>query len=190
VAPRRRKERVIDDPRAIRALAHPARLAVLDALNDGTELTATACAEIAGLSPSAMSYHLRALEKWGFVERVDSTADGRERPWRAVSDSFRIDALPDAAMAAATTALATTSLERLTADLQKWFAHEATQPTRWQRVAAMSNQHAWLTVDEAEELQRIYQDFVDARRGRTQAAHPDGARRVRLTRVMVPLQFD
>ena len=53
---------MLTDPRAIKALAHPARLAVIDELFAGRQLTATECAEIAGLSPSAMSYHLRALE--------------------------------------------------------------------------------------------------------------------------------
>ena len=51
----------ISDPQIMRALAHPARLAVLDQLADGGTATATECARTAGLSPSAMSYHLRAL---------------------------------------------------------------------------------------------------------------------------------
>ena len=63
----------LTDPKAIRALAHPARLAVIEELYAGRELTATECAEIAGLSPSAMSYHLRSLEKAGIVERADAT---------------------------------------------------------------------------------------------------------------------
>ncbi|HET6740226.1 MAG TPA: helix-turn-helix domain-containing protein, partial [Kribbella sp.] len=74
---------VITDPQAIRALAHPARQRVIDELYNGRVLTATECAELAGLTPSAMSYHLRALEKWGIIERADETTDGRERPWRA-----------------------------------------------------------------------------------------------------------
>jgi len=72
-------------------LAHPARLAVLDALFEGGQLTATECAELAGLSPSAMSYHLRALERWGIVERADASDDGRERPWRAAGGGLRIE---------------------------------------------------------------------------------------------------
>jgi len=73
----------LNDPRAIRAIAHPARLAVLDELYQrGNELTATECGELVGLSASAMSYHLRALERWGVIERAPSSADRRERPWR------------------------------------------------------------------------------------------------------------
>src|SRR3954451_9382135 len=86
-----KKQLVISDPRAIRALAHPARQRVIDELYNGKVLTATECAEIAGLTPSAMSYHLRALEKWGIIERAEESADGRERPWRSKAASLRID---------------------------------------------------------------------------------------------------
>ena len=87
----RPEPRVLTDPQAIKALAHPARLTVLDALTEGEELTATECAEVAGISPSAMSYHLRALEKWGFVERAETSTDGRERPWRSLGGRWSVD---------------------------------------------------------------------------------------------------
>ena len=62
---RTRKDRALrlQDPRDIRALAHPARLAIIDALASGDELTATECAELTGLSPSATAYHLKLLER-------------------------------------------------------------------------------------------------------------------------------
>ena len=58
----------ITDPKAIRALAHAARLEVISELYS-TQLsrTATELAAQTGLTPSAMSYHLRALQKWGIV---------------------------------------------------------------------------------------------------------------------------
>src|ERR1700749_3561086 len=70
------------DPREMRALAHPARLAIIDALASGDELTATECAAITGLSPSATAYHLKFLERHNFAERAPARDDGRERPWR------------------------------------------------------------------------------------------------------------
>src|SRR5580700_6759038 len=72
-----------EDPRSIRALAHPARMAIIDALAAGDELTATQCAELTGLSPSATAYHLKFLERYGFAETAPARHDGRERPWRA-----------------------------------------------------------------------------------------------------------
>src|SRR5215813_7313093 len=74
----------ITDPRALRALAHPARLAILQHLVLDGPATATECAEVAGLFPSACSYHLRALARYGFVEEDPSGGqDRRHRPWRA-----------------------------------------------------------------------------------------------------------
>ena len=59
----------ITDPRAMRALAHPARQRLITELFSGEVLTSTEAAELCDLTPSAMSYHLRALEKWGIVTR-------------------------------------------------------------------------------------------------------------------------
>ena len=80
----------LTDPRAFRAVAHPARTVVIDELYGGAQCTASELATRTGLSPSAMSYHLRALEKWGIVERAEPAADGRERPWKRSA----IDASP------------------------------------------------------------------------------------------------
>jgi len=182
--------RVLTDPRAIRALAHPARLAVLDALSGGVELTATQMAERAGVSPSAMSYHLRALEKWGIVERAESDGDGRERPWRAYPGGWGIEALPDAATAAATSAVTGLLMSRLSQELSEWFAEERTQPKQWRDVSGVDNRAQWFTAEELLELQTLYRDYIDARSHRTANDHPEGARRVRVSRVVVPLQTE
>jgi len=85
---------VISDPQAIRALAHEARLEALEELYASQSTrTATELASRCGLSPSAMSYHLRALEKYGFVERSPSEGDGRERRWKAAGHSLLVDSL-------------------------------------------------------------------------------------------------
>ncbi len=78
-----RRERVTD-PRALRALAHPLRLALLNHLMTFGARTASECAEVVGSTASNCSYHLRALARFGLVEPLDSV-DGRERPWRSVA---------------------------------------------------------------------------------------------------------
>jgi len=75
---RTRHRATIRDPQAMRAMAHPARLAIMEFLSDGAGATATECAEVCGLSPSATSYHLRALARAGLVEEAPSRGDGRE----------------------------------------------------------------------------------------------------------------
>jgi DNA-binding transcriptional ArsR family regulator len=94
---------------------HPARLAVVTALYDqGRQLTATQAAQLAGLSPSAMSYHLRALERVGIIKRADAGADARERPWvRAGSDLIvRMEQQFSTAAVAATGALLVTAMDQ------------------------------------------------------------------------------
>src|SRR3984885_7567898 len=80
----REQRRRISDPKALRALAHPLRLDLLDRLMSFGEQTAAQCAEAVGSTASNCSYHLRALERVGLVEAV-SSSDRRERPWQATS---------------------------------------------------------------------------------------------------------
>ncbi|RVX37749.1 DNA-binding transcriptional ArsR family regulator [Nonomuraea polychroma] len=84
----------LSDPKAMRALAHPARLMILNRLGVEGSATATEVAEIAGITPSAASYHLRMLAKYGFVEDAPPRGDGRERLWRPVDRPIRVGLLP------------------------------------------------------------------------------------------------
>lgn len=82
----------ITDPKAIRALAHAARLEVISELfSTQVSRTATELAAQTGLTPSAMSYHLRALQKWGIVEPAATAGDARERRWKAAGTDFAIN---------------------------------------------------------------------------------------------------
>jgi DNA-binding transcriptional ArsR family regulator len=86
----------LTDPKMMRALAHPARIAIWTYIGTHGSATATECAEVAGLSPSACSYHLRSLARYGFVEEDRAAAaDGRERPWRAKLLAFTMEEGPD-----------------------------------------------------------------------------------------------
>lgn len=82
--------RVVNDTAAMRALAHPDRLSTLLYLMSAPSRTATECADEIGITPSACSYHLRELERFGYAERVDSAGDGRTRPWKASAVGFSI----------------------------------------------------------------------------------------------------
>lgn len=85
---------LLDDHDRMRAVSHPARWRVLQELWNGSVLTSTDAAELVGLSPSAMSYHLRRLAALGLVEQSPS-ADGRERPWRASTEGLNMTGQPD-----------------------------------------------------------------------------------------------
>ena len=91
--------REITDVRVLSALGHPVRVQLLSYLLETGPRTATQCAEVVDASPSACSYHLRHMARFGLVERVDLPAgtprgDGRERPWQASSTGYAFGGAP------------------------------------------------------------------------------------------------
>jgi DNA-binding transcriptional ArsR family regulator len=178
----------LTDPRAIRALAHPARLAVIDELYTGRELTATECAEIAGLSPSAMSYHLRSLEKVGIVERAPSTGDGRERPWRAAGSYLQVDSTGGGAgELAASATLGSTVLGRTVELFEKYLARRRDEPPEWLDAIEASYGQLWLTPEEAKEIGQQFVDLAAKYRGRkVDGTRPATARRMRIAVMLFP----
>jgi DNA-binding transcriptional ArsR family regulator len=176
----------LHDAQSIKALAHPARLAVIDELFAGRELTATECAEIAGLSPSAMSYHMRALEKAGIVERAEASGDGRERPWRAAGSKLSVTSDRDVVAFAAGAVVGRTVADRLIAGFARWLERVPNEDTEWRNVGGISSALVWLTHDDAAEVEKVITDLTDKYRGRSAGNHPDGARRVRVGLVLYP----
>ena len=167
-------------------MAHPARLAVIDELFAGRELTATECAEIAGLSPSAMSYHLRALEKVGIVERAEATGDGRERPWRAAGSKLMVTSDQSLVAFAAGAVVGRSVADRLSAGFAKWIERTPTEDPEWRDVGGISSALVWLTHEDTEVVEKTIGDLIDKYRGRSATDHPDGARRVRIGLLLYP----
>jgi DNA-binding transcriptional ArsR family regulator len=184
-APARDDVVVLTDARAIRALAHPARVAVVTALYaEGTALTATRAAEIAGLTPSAMSYHLRALERAGIVARADVGGDGRERPWvRAGTDLVvNVDEPGTAASLAATSVLIDAAFDSDRQDLKAVLARRGTVAERPLDEATVFSRHALrLTPAEAKRLQKDLAALLATFDERTRESAPRGAGLVNLT---------
>lgn len=178
---------VLTEARDIKALTHPARLAVIDEFLAGRQLTATECAEIAGVTPSAMSYHLRALEKVGIIERAEPSADGRERPWRAAGSELQVSPTSVAGGAALTSILASNVLVRMNAELGEWIARSTSEPREWKEVGGLSWIRLWLTVEELTEFSELARQFLDGFRDRTADDRPADARRVRIGVLAFPL---
>jgi DNA-binding transcriptional ArsR family regulator len=191
VTPRKRtppyRRVVIDDPKTIKALAHPARLAVIDELYAGRELTATECAEIVGLSPSAMSYHLRALERAGLIERAPTSDDGRERPWRAAGTRLSVNSTSSHLAHAATTTLALSVVDKVRHEFTDWMDRSEDDDPAWRDASGVSNSRLWVTQQEAAEIEQTVSDLVDRFRGRTPADRPPGSRLVRFSAMLFPL---
>ncbi len=138
----------------LRAITHPVKWRVLQALWSGRTLTATQAANIAGITPSAMSYHLRHLAKLGMIERLESD-DGRERPWRAISEAPHLTLQPDAQ-------LGTAMMQNLMYSVTRTLEVAPPEPgdTRpWP--AAYSQGTLKLTRAQAKELNRRIGDLID-----------------------------
>jgi DNA-binding transcriptional ArsR family regulator len=173
----------LTDPKVIRALAHPARMAILRLLDDGP-VTATECAQVVDQSPSACSYHLRQLAAFGFIEPVESD-DGRERRWRAAVGGYGVpkDVQDRPEILAALRPLA-----------RRWFADNqrvveeflATEPEfepKWRQAATFHQTNPYVT---PEELIRIDQQVQALLKPYYQRERPKGAERIYATFVAVP----
>ena len=145
----------LTDPKMMRALAHQARIAIWTYLGMHGPSTATECAEIAGLSPSACSYHLRTLARYGFVEEdPGSAADGRERPWRARLLAFNMyegPGVPPATQVAGR--LLTENIRAAAEEVRaRYLARQAEYPADWQGASGEVFSVAHVTPEELDRM--------------------------------------
>ncbi|MFI7534856.1 ArsR/SmtB family transcription factor [Streptosporangium sp. NPDC049376] len=70
------------DPVRLKALAHPMRRLMLRHLSVHGPATSTTLGELLDAKTGTTSYHLRQLEKAGFIEEIPERSTGRERWWR------------------------------------------------------------------------------------------------------------
>lgn len=80
----------IERPEQLKALGHPLRLRVLEALADkGEELTNRELAERLGVDPGHLHFHVKMLLSAGLIELAERNG-GREKPYRAVASHVRV----------------------------------------------------------------------------------------------------
>lgn len=158
----------ISDPERMRALAHPARMTVFDYLGsrriqgfDGA--TATEIAEVAGMTPSAMSYHLRTLAKAGFIEEAPSRGDARERVWRLKLHSFQIEADKNAPESdrVVERAMVQVFADQQDRVFERWLAIRDEGDPDLRDLATVSNGRLRLTREEAAELKDRFIELLD-----------------------------
>ena len=155
--------RNISDARTLRALAHPVRIAILEALSLGGAMTATEVGEQIGESPTTCSFHLRQLAKYGFVEEAGG-GKGRARPWRMTTHGLEItNTHDDPETEIAIEALVSLIRERQLDRYQTWRETRASYPRRWRDAAEDADVVFHLT---AEELEQLSQDLLALLRSR------------------------
>ena len=183
------ERRVITDPRTMRALAHPVRIALLEAIGREGELTATRAAEMLDDSPGNMSWHLQTLARYGYVEEAGG-GNGRRRPWRIASVSNRFEtAIEDPEIEAAGEALESTFADRAFSRLREWWARRASYPHAWRDAAFSSDSLCYLTAEEMSQISDEISELFGRYRDRVlnKQLRPDGARPVKLVAFGHPL---
>ncbi|GLI28270.1 transcriptional regulator [Agromyces rhizosphaerae] len=172
------------DPARIRALAHPIRLALLEVLGDVVDATATECAERVGESVASASFHLRQLEKYGYIERAEPR--GREKPWRLVARTVRHPApTPDVADSMASVlGLAGIVVDRQYARLREYIAvaERGGLEDDWLGSSMVGTSSFWATRDELAELGESILALLEPFEGRIAdpTLRPEGARLARM----------
>lgn len=145
--------RNITDPRELRALTHPVRLALLEVLAMEGALTATQAGELIGESPTTCSFHFRQLAKYGFVEEAGH-GSGRNRPWRRVHIGMSFpETASDAETVIAAESLAGLFYSRMFERFEHWRRVKHSYPEDWQQACATNESVMYLTTDELREIQ-------------------------------------
>jgi DNA-binding MarR family transcriptional regulator len=178
----------ITDPLALRAMAHPLRLDLLEVLTAVGPATAAECARQLGSTQASCSYHLRQLAKYGFVERADPSEDARERPWRLTE--------LEQSWSASEGDLATEELERIfvqrEADRILGWQTASGQPEDWREAGFLGGATLPMTADEVravrEQLFSLLEPYID--RLGEQDAWPANSRLVRILLAGTPSNTD
>jgi DNA-binding transcriptional ArsR family regulator len=76
--------RYAPDVASLKALAHPLRVRLLGALREYGPATASELGRRLGESSGSTSYHLRQLERFGFVAESAEQPNARDRRWQAL----------------------------------------------------------------------------------------------------------
>lgn len=175
----------LNDLQALKALAQPRRQQILQHLTLHGPATSAMLARALGLNTGATSYHLRELERYGFVEETPGPGHGRERWWRLIPGDRRF---PPRSRQSAETRLVMDELNHhaYAADLEL-FARlqreaDAAEADEWADAFPYSRGTMRLT---AAELREFFEEYIALlnRYKRPDADTPPGARTV-LTRFL------
>lgn len=169
---------VLTDPQAMRALADPVRLGLLDRLRREGPVTA---AELSSsLRAGAVEGHLEALERFGLVTR-------QENRWSAVAKGFVFEIPDDPEGQAAARELSSVMMLNYVDLPRRWVADDEPRLTLdWARAAGLFNAGLTVTPEELRGLQEGLERLVEPLITREADDVPDDAARVRVLAYFLP----
>lgn len=147
-------DRIVVDGSNVRALAHPLRVSLLGRLRSHGRATASQLAKAFDTTSGDVSYHLRQLERFGFISEDSGYGNRRERWWRANHritefDSYALDPAAREVGQLFDAEIVRHALDRLARAART----RPDWPAEWQPRFGVSDIMLVLTPDEAEELQ-------------------------------------
>jgi predicted ArsR family transcriptional regulator len=173
----------------MRALAHPMRIALLEAIMREGSLTATRAAELLDDSPGNMSWHLQTLAKYGYIEEAGG-GRGRSRPWRIVDVSHSFETVVgDPEHDAAEDVLELTLQQSVEQGLRAWRSQRHSYPAEWRRAAFSTYAATYLTSDEMKDLSNQINELLKRFAGRAAntSQRPEGSEFVQFVALGHPL---
>jgi hypothetical protein len=145
--------RELTDPKTLRALTHPVRLALQEVLTLEGPLTATEAGELIGESSTTCSFHFRQLAKYGFVEEAGH-GPGRQRPWKLVHIGMSFsDVNDDPEMTIAAKTLEKMMIDRAFGRLQNFYNTRSSYPKQWQENSGSFENILHVTVEELQQVE-------------------------------------
>jgi predicted transcriptional regulator len=157
----RRSVKRLTDPKALRAVAHPTRLALLGLLRSEGPLTATRAGELLGESSASCSFHLRQLAKYGLVVEAGG-GQGRQRPWKATALFTSVPEIADSPeLEAASDLFRSVVAESYFEKTMRWLDARPDEPEQWQRAAHFGDTLLYLTAAELAELGEQLHALID-----------------------------
>ncbi len=192
IRPSGQRLRLLDDPRSMRALAHPRRLELWQIVGRSGRITTADAARELGISHGLASHHLHQLAKYGFVEQVGG-ADNRERPWRLVATSISHEGLDTKPGGAAAVAVyEQVAAERALESFLDWQDRRARWSAGWREHSGLGISTIYLTEDELARLvaafEKLISDYTDQRPLDDLASRPPGSVPVEFSLFVVPCE--
>jgi len=178
------------DLSALKGLAHPLRVELLETLSAYGPATASSLAERLGESSGATSYHLRQLEKHGFVREDASRGTGRERWWERVPQAINVevDADADPAQRAASEMVIGEWQRSRERRLREFLAHGVDDlGAEWSKASTVSTSNMPLTKEQSTALVAELFEVVDRYKARYRDQRVEGARPYQLHVDVFPL---
>ena len=157
------------DTKAIKALAHPLRLDLLELLATTGPATAAHCGRVLGVPQANCSFHLRQLAKYGFVADAGPGSDRRERKWRVADPppAVRIGTDGDAVVRQQ---LARVVVDREARAALDYLARQDDDAPEWRTTAGMITAVAAMSPEDAAEVKEKWRTLLEPYLARTAAA--------------------